>query len=47
MIYAKIHNLTLQYKNDKAMLDNLKKIKSILPHNQQIAVEMINKLEKK
>ncbi|UOD34933.1 cytochrome c3 family protein [Deferribacteraceae bacterium V6Fe1] len=47
MLYAQIHDLRLKFNKDKITSEQLKKIKAILPHNQQLAEKMLENLSKK
>ncbi len=46
MVYAEIHQLRMKYKKlkDQAMLEELRKIRAILPHNPELASTMIKEL---
>jgi hypothetical protein len=44
LLYAKIHTLKIKFKEDKNKLEKLNRIKAILPHNQELAENLIKKL---
>jgi hypothetical protein len=46
MLYAQIHDLRLKFNKNKTKSEQLKKIKAILPHNQQLAEKMLENLSK-